>query len=130
VPASAIGKPSAAEVPTASWIFTLHQVMKGTEMKAPPAPTMAESRPITLPTPKVARRARHGCGGLRLAFEEHLRRRERDEDGEQDAQRLARQGHRTCAPSSEPSTMPGASTLATPSARRRAGGARRTEEAR
>ena len=40
----------AAEVATALWIGTLHQVMNGTDMKAPPAPTMPDSRPMPLPT--------------------------------------------------------------------------------
>src|SRR5260370_41807565 len=51
VPAAAIGKPSAAEVATALWIRTLHQVMNGTDRNAPPAPTMLETTPIVAPTP-------------------------------------------------------------------------------
>ena len=32
---------------------TLHQVMKGTEMKPPPAPTSPDNTPITVPAPSM-----------------------------------------------------------------------------
>ena len=41
----------AALVATALWMGTLHQVMKGTERKAPPAPTSVERKPTPAPTP-------------------------------------------------------------------------------
>src|SRR5258706_15543914 len=66
--ASAIGKPSAALVATALWIGTLHQVMNGTEMKPPPAPTRPDTAPITPPAtkrPAVPGNCRVGRG-LRL----------------------------------------------------------------
>src|ERR1035437_7229744 len=55
VPASAIGKPSAALVATALWILTLHHVMKGTETKPPPAPTKPDKMPITPPAATMPR---------------------------------------------------------------------------
>ena len=48
--ASAIGKPRAALVPTASRMGTEQRVMKGTERNAPPAPTSAEMNPMPAPT--------------------------------------------------------------------------------
>jgi hypothetical protein len=50
--ATAIGKPSAALVATALCMGTLHQVMKGTEMKPPPAPTRPDKVPIAPPATK------------------------------------------------------------------------------
>ena len=51
-----MGKPSAALVATALWMATLHQTMKGTEMKAPPAPTRPATMPIRPPTAVAPRR--------------------------------------------------------------------------
>ena len=42
--------PSAAEVATAWWALTLHQVMKGMLTNAPPAPTKPDKVPMTVPT--------------------------------------------------------------------------------
>ena len=44
-----MGNPSAALVATALWMGTLHQVMKGTLTKPPPAPTRPDRKPITPP---------------------------------------------------------------------------------
>src|SRR3954469_23017022 len=113
VPASAMGKPSADEVPTASWILMLHQVMKGTEMKAPPAPTSDETAPIKVPTPKVAA----GPGRVRLGL--GLRSRnicvaeKATKQPKKMPSSLPGKATATCAPSSEPSRMPGASTRTT-----------------
>ena len=42
-----LSRPSAADVATQLRKFTLHAAMKGTLMKAPPAPTMLEMSPMT-----------------------------------------------------------------------------------
>ncbi|MCY1546430.1 hypothetical protein D9M68_824260 [compost metagenome] len=61
----AIGRPMAAEVPTARCMLTLHQVMNGTERKPPPAPTSCDSVLMVAPTPispAVPGRLRLGLG--------------------------------------------------------------------
>ena len=67
VPKSAIGKPKAALVATAFCILTLHQIIQGTEIKPPPAPTKAERIPIAMPMknlPIVPGKLRSGRGDL------------------------------------------------------------------
>src|SRR3546814_16061570 len=44
-----MGKPRAALVATAVWMAMLHQAMKGTLMKPPPAPTRPDRKPMTPP---------------------------------------------------------------------------------
>ena len=51
LPASAIGKPQAALVAIAWWIFTLRLVRNGIVRKPPPAPRKADSTPMRLPVP-------------------------------------------------------------------------------
>ena len=46
---SAIGKPSAADVPMAVIVDTLHQVMNGMVKNAPPTLTIADRNPSTVP---------------------------------------------------------------------------------
>ncbi|MNN75551.1 hypothetical protein D3C81_1918670 [compost metagenome] len=48
-----MGKPSAAEVDTALCRATLHQTMKGTDRKPPPAPTSPERKPMPAPAALV-----------------------------------------------------------------------------
>jgi len=65
VPATAIGKPMAAEVPIAWCRGTLHQARKGTESEPPPMPTRLETTPITVPAanmPAVRGSSRVGLG--------------------------------------------------------------------
>jgi hypothetical protein len=85
--ASAIGKPSAALVPTAWRGGTLHQVMKGTDRKAPPAPTSADRKPMPPPTAARPRgravRVRGGAGAA-----QHLQRHVAHEAGKTQRQRL------------------------------------------
>ena len=60
MPASAIGKPIAAEVPIAFCILTLHQVAKGTDSEPPPIATSADTADAE------AGRAHAECPGLRV----------------------------------------------------------------
>ena len=90
VPASAIGKPSADKLATALWIGILHQVMKGTDTNAPPAPTSAQH------TDAAAGPEHAGLAGQRarrfgFAIQEHLRGRERHKHREQITQQAQRQ---------------------------------------
>src|SRR5574343_594738 len=65
--ANAMGKPRAALVATALWMGTLHQVMNGTLMKPPPAPTKPETNPMPPPAPhwpQVPGMVRLGAGFL------------------------------------------------------------------
>ena len=65
--ARAIGKPRAAEVATALCMATLHQVIKGTDTKPPPAPTKLDKNPMKPPTPNIPAllgRVRLGSGFL------------------------------------------------------------------
>jgi hypothetical protein len=73
------------------WIGTLHQVMNGTETNAPPAPTSADSKPMTPPAPNVPCGPGSWRDGLGLRFDQHLGRREADERREQPRQDLRRQ---------------------------------------
>src|SRR3954465_14373283 len=113
VPASAIGNPSAADVPTASWIFTLHHVMNGTEMKAPPAPTSDDTPPIAVPTPKVPAGPGRVRLGLGLRFSSICVAEKATKTAKNTPMNLAGKACATCAPSSEPTRMPGASVLTT-----------------
>src|SRR5690606_39619627 len=64
--ASAMKKPSAAEVATALWMGTLPRTMKGTDKNPPPAPTRPEAKPITTPmadVPNLPGMLRSGAGG-------------------------------------------------------------------
>ena len=65
VPATAIGKPSAADVATQLRMPMLQAVMNGTDRKAPPAPTMLETSPMPPPTansPPLPGSSRVGLG--------------------------------------------------------------------
>ena len=113
VPAAAIGNPNAAEVATALWIRTLHAVMKGTEMKAPPAPTMLEMIPIPLPTPNKPSepgrlRVSLGFGSSNIcAAATPANTPNAAESADEDMSATI------CGPTSEPSRMPGASPRTT-----------------
>ena len=48
-PPTAIGRPTAAEVPTALRMTTLHQARKGTVRLPPPMPMIADRPPMTVP---------------------------------------------------------------------------------
>jgi len=50
-PATAIGRPHAEDVATASRTATLHQVRKGTVMAPPPIPSSDDSVPMPPPQP-------------------------------------------------------------------------------
>ena len=56
---------------TALWMATLHQVMKGTLTKPPPAPTRPERKPMVVPAPiwpAVPGRVRVGLGFLSISI--------------------------------------------------------------
>src|SRR5437588_510204 len=64
-PASAIGNPTADEVPITVRIGTLHQVRNGIDTAPPPTPTKLESTPATPPTsdmPALPGSSRPGFG--------------------------------------------------------------------
>src|SRR6218665_36378 len=108
--ANAIGNPSAALLATALWIGTLHQDMKGTLTKPPPAPTRPDRNPITPPAatwPAAPGRWRVGAGFLsrNICVAEKLTNR---------AKKIARKAPLSNANTPRlaprpPSTMPGAS---------------------
>ena len=68
VPATAIGKPHAAEVAMQLRMATLHQVSIGTVSVPPPMPTRAETLPIMLPMPKVPQLVGNSLCGFGLMF--------------------------------------------------------------
>src|ERR1035437_8795922 len=111
VPASAIGKPSAALVATALWILTLHHVMKGTETKPPPAPTKPDKMPITPPAANMPR----GPGSSRDAAGFLSSRLLGAEIATNPAKNIANPAEFSClpihGPIHEPIRMPGASTF-------------------
>jgi hypothetical protein len=87
--------------------------MKGTDTNAPPAPTSDDSRPMPLPTPKVA----SGPGSVRPGLGLRSRKICVAENATKIANRMPSSlpGRATaiCAPITEPTRMPGASTLTT-----------------
>ena len=113
VPGQRDRKPSAADVPTASWIF---DVAPGHERHrnegAARAHQRRRGRRSAPPTPKVPRRARHGAGGLGLAVQEHLRGREgRRRSRTATLRTLTGKRHgRVARRPAMPTRMPGAST--------------------
>ncbi len=113
VPATAIGKPQAALVPTACWIGTLPRVRNGTVRKPPPAPSNADSPPISVPMPNMppppGSRPPAAAGFCRsICVAMNTRNRPKPV-----ASQAPRSAAATCAPASEPTTMPGASVRTT-----------------
>jgi len=103
-----MGKPIAADVPTALRTRTLHQIMKGTERNAPPAPTMLDTTPIVAPTPKSPGLP----GSVRLAFGSRfwsIWTPAKPVNAAKSAATSADDMTATiCGPTNEPATMPGA----------------------
>ena len=113
VPKSAIGKPKAALVATAFCILTLHQIIQGTEIKPPPAPTKAERIPIAMPMknlPIVPGKLRSGRGDL---FKNILNAENPTKAAKiKDSQNVGNQPA-ICAPTTAPTKMPGATEATT-----------------
>ena len=108
VPATAIGRPSAAEVATALWILTLWRPRYGIETKPPPAPSRLEIAPIPAPTPKsgsLPGNWRPGRGALTISIRVAA-----NQTKSPNTAAKTRPGNAPaiCGPTSEPSTMPGA----------------------
>src|SRR5205814_981555 len=107
------GKPRADAVPTASWIFTLHHVRKGTEMKAPPAPTIEDTTPMSVPAPNMPAvpgsvRVALGLRSTSIWVAENATKIANSTPSD-----LPGSAALICAPSKPPATMPGASTATT-----------------